>query len=160
MYSEQEITFVRKNRRNAMNLIKGDNPKLKKVCKVAGRRQGIKLAHKMQKFFLTIPKAYGLAAPQVGILYRVFLMRFEGTTTACINPIIVSSGHKKLKMKEGCLSHPYTTEKPINIRRSLEITVCYYNLKAEPVNETLTGMKARIFQHEVDHLDGICIVDK
>jgi peptide deformylase len=143
-----------------MNLIKGDNPKLKKMCEKVGRRQGIKVGRRLNKFFQTVPHAYGLAAPQVGMLHRVFIIRFEGVTTIVINPEILKYGHKKIKMEEACLSHSWTRERGINMKRSFEIDVFYYNGKGETVSETLTDMKARIFQHEVDHLNGICIVDK
>ena len=144
----------------SMNLIKGDNLKLKQVCESVVMRKGIKIGNRLNKFFKTIPNAYGLAAPQIGMLYRVFVMRFQGIVTIVIDPEITFSSHKKLKMKEGCLSHPKTLEEGINVKRSLEIIANYYDGKGEPCNETLTGIKARIFQHEVDHLNGICIVDK
>lgn len=142
------------------NLIKGDNPKLKQICKSVVIRKGIKIGKQLNKFFLTVPEAYGLAAPQVGILYRVFVMRFGGTTTVVIDPEITSFSRKKINMKEGCLSHPETIKDGINVKRSVEIIVSYYDGEGEPRNEILVGMRSIIFQHEVDHLNGICIVDK
>ena len=146
-----------------MDLISGKNAKLKKMCQEVDIKKGIKLGNRLQRFFNSkVHNALGLAAPQVGLVYRVFVMRFEGINTIVINPTIKEYGRQKEKMEEGCLSHFSTMTKngKIRMKRSIEIDVIYWNGKGEKIEETLNDMPARIFQHEIDHLNGKCIVDK
>lgn len=144
----------------SMYLIKGDNPKLKKVCEEVEIPRGIKLGRKLLKYSKTVRAMYGLTASQVGLLVRVLVIRFNGTEEIVINPVISNPSRKKVKMKEGCLTHPKTRTDGIKVKRSFEVDVAYYDGNGHYVEKRVSGMLARVFQHEVDHLDGICIVDK
>lgn len=93
----------------------------------------------------------GLAANQVGINARVFVIASD-PVLAVFNPRIVDMGLEKITMDEGCLSWPGITCK---IKRPLNIRVRYEMPNSETVTHKYGGMTARIFQHELDHLDGI-----
>lgn len=96
-------------------------------------------------------KGLGLSANQCGLPYRVFVM-WSSEPLACFNPRIVDSSTKQVSLEEGCLSFP---ELVIPIKRSQSIKVRYQDFKGEMHTEVFSGMTARVFQHELDHLDGI-----
>ena len=101
-------------------------------------------------------KGIGLAAPQVGIPARVFVIQTDfglsGMSMFCFNPRIVKHSEQQVQIDEGCLSFPGETFK---IKRSAMIDIEYYNHKGELIQGILTGIKSICFQHELDHLDGI-----
>lgn len=94
----------------------------------------------------------GLAAPQVGINKRIFIMGNSDKLIACINPEILSSDGEE-KDIEGCLSFPNLW---LRVMRFKTINVRYQNTAGEVVELTLSGLPARVFQHELDHLNGVC----
>ncbi|WP_170124201.1 peptide deformylase [Breznakibacter xylanolyticus] len=107
----------------------------------------------------------GLAAPQVGISRRIFVidttpMADEGIAPyeqCYVNPQIVSTSDKQSYYTEGCMSIPDIYE---DVLRPESVQVRYTTLTGETVHEELDGIRARIFQHEYDHLDGILFIDK
>lgn len=142
----------------ALPIITGpDNPmlrtKTKRVPKVSKDIQ--KLIRDME---LTVKAAdgLGLAAPQVNQSVRICLARLNGRMTPLVNPDIISKSIEKDIAEEGCLSLPNLY---VNVPRSLSIVLRYQNAKGEEQERRLTDMEARIVQHEVDHLEGILIVD-
>lgn len=94
----------------------------------------------------------GLAAPQVGILKRIFVMGNEQRLFACINPEILESTGEYID-QEGCLSFPNLW---LKVRRYEKIKVKYYNALGEEIISEFEGIIGRVFQHERDHLDGVC----
>jgi peptide deformylase len=94
----------------------------------------------------------GLAAPQCGISKRIFVMGNSDHLVACINPEIIS-GTERIRDLEGCLSFP---DLWMYVERYKVIKVKYYNVAGEKVEQELTELMARVFQHELQHLDGIC----
>lgn len=94
----------------------------------------------------------GLAAPQVGILKRFFIMGNDQKLFVCINPEVVS-GEEEERGLEGCLSFP---DLYMNVKRYKTIQVKYQTITGESIETTLTGLVARVFQHELDHLNGVC----
>lgn len=99
----------------------------------------------------------GLAANQVGIPYRVFVMRGDPENLVCFNPKIVSSSKETTLMEEACLSFPGVT---VKVKRPKEIRVRFQTPSGEATTMTFGGMTARIFQHELDHLDGILFFNR
>ncbi|MGM0640762.1 MAG: peptide deformylase [Thermotogota bacterium] len=99
----------------------------------------------------------GLAAPQVGMPYKFFVMDDGQGKKAVINPKILSFSDENITFEEGCLSIP---EIFAEIERPKTIKVEYYNEYGEKIEEELTDYTARIFQHENDHLNGILFTDK
>lgn len=98
----------------------------------------------------------GLAAPQCGITKRVFVMGNSDHLVACINPEILH-GREHDRGVEGCLSFP---DLWMYVERYRDITVEYYNVSGEKVQQELTGLMARVYQHERDHLWGTCFDTK
>lgn len=98
----------------------------------------------------------GLAAPQVGESLRVCLALVNGKVTPLINPKITSRSREKAFDEEGCLSLPKVW---LQIPRSTEITLKYTDTAGKTQERKLTDFSARVVQHEVDHLEGILIVD-
>lgn len=106
----------------------------------------------------TVKKAEGLgiAAPQVGVSKRVCLANFNGKMTALINPDIFWKSDEVATMEEGCLSLPGID---VNVERAVEIQVRYLDEKGTEQERHLHDLDARVVQHEVDHLNGVLIVD-
>lgn len=108
------------------------------------------------------PADLGLAAPQVGAGVRVALARLNpasenGILITMTNPEITHFSEEKLIAEEGCLSLPNVWA---NVPRAKKITVKFFDSRGREEILHLEGLNARIIQHEVDHLDGILIVDK
>lgn len=93
----------------------------------------------------------GLACPQVGYGWRMFVSKF-GTF---IDPYVIWF-EGEVEMEEGCLSIPGRFEM---VTRPEKIVLSAYNLRGRPVNLDLNGIKARIAQHEIDHLNGKLFID-
>ena len=102
----------------------------------------------------------GLAAVQVGVLKRVFIMRAgkDHILRECINPkILKEEGENKIKV-EGCLSVP---GKCGTVERPEKVWVEYQDRNGKLIsNKKFTGFEAKCFCHELDHLDGILYIDK
>lgn len=98
----------------------------------------------------------GLAAPQVGVSERVFVADIGEGLVAVINPIIVRAAGRDVDV-EGCLSMPGLRG---YVERAAEIEVEGLDVKGKPVRIEAKGLLARVFQHEIDHLDGILFTDK
>lgn len=98
----------------------------------------------------------GLSGPQVGINKRIFVMGNESKMYACINPEVVEATGNEMDI-EGCLSFP---DLWLRVRRAESIKVRYYNAVGELIETEFSGLIARVFQHERDHLDGICYDDR
>lgn len=93
----------------------------------------------------------GLAAPQVGLPFRVFALN-GNPIHVCFNPRIVDASSEEIYLEEGCLTFPGLVMK---IKRPRHIKVRFTMPNGETVTEKYTGMTARCFLHEMDHLDGV-----
>ena len=99
----------------------------------------------------------GLAAPQVGLPHRILVMDDgNGGAQALINPVIENRSGT-IREEEGCLSLPGVFGV---VERSKTITVRAMDADGKPVSLEATGLKARIVQHELDHLDGVLFIDR
>lgn len=104
----------------------------------------------------------GLAANQVGVLRRLFTYEWiaerggEGESGALVNPEVLEASEEMQEGEEGCLSFPglfYPTERPFRVRIGAQ------QVSGEPVELVGEDMLARIFLHEIDHLNGILFID-
>lgn len=103
-------------------------------------------------------KGRGLAANQVGLLKRVFAIQLEGKEPiAMFNPKILNASEFLQKGEEGCLSFPSLW---LEVARPSSIDAEYFDKHGNQCIITLTGIDARCFCHELDHLDGVCFTDK
>lgn len=99
----------------------------------------------------------GLAANQIGIDKRFFVLDVEGRKLKIINPEILEFGDELIEFEEGCLSIPGVYR---NVTRPEKIRVKYMDENNEVHEELLEGLISRAFQHELDHLDGVLFIDK
>jgi peptide deformylase len=94
----------------------------------------------------------GLSANQIGLPYRVFVIRSEETNpTALFNPVIVAISDKMISLKEGCLSFPLLY---LNIKRPEWVRVRYTNQYGETETKRFMGITCRVVLHEYDHMQG------
>ena len=99
----------------------------------------------------------GLAAPQLGVLKRVIVLDVDDGLIALCNPEIVESSEETEVEEEGCLSLPGIT---IPVERSVSVTCEALNLQGKPVRLQAAELLARALQHEIDHLEGVLIIDR
>ncbi|MGH3146131.1 MAG: peptide deformylase [Rubrobacter sp.] len=99
----------------------------------------------------------GLAANQIGRLKRIFVASFDDEDYAIVNPQIESSSEETSMDLEGCLSVPGIG---VEVERAAAVTVTGRNPEGVPVRVDAEGRLARIFQHEIDHLDGVLFLDR
>jgi peptide deformylase len=101
----------------------------------------------------------GLAAPQLGVLHRLLVYRVapQAEPAALVNPEIEWSGSDTEAMEEGCLSLP---EVLVDVERPIHVRVRARNQDGEAILVEASGLEARVIQHEIDHLDGVLIVDR
>lgn len=102
-------------------------------------------------------KGVGLAAPQIGQNIRLCIISTEKGPLVLINPLITWKSLRKEIEEEGCLSCPNVWGL---VKRSKVIYVKAINQEGKALNFRAEGFFARVIQHEVDHLDGILIIDK
>ena len=114
-----------------------------------------KLMHDMSDTVIDAP-GVGLAAPQVGVPRRVFVWRYEGREGALANPSIVEQ-HGREEADEACLSLPGLSYPVV---RSAWVRVVGLNDRGQRVEVVADDWVARIFQHEIDHLDGVLFIDR
>jgi peptide deformylase len=138
------------------------DPRLKKICApVEGVDTALrKLADDMMETMYDAP-GVGLAAPQVGILKRLFVMDFsakdeERAPMALFNPEVIWASDEENTYEEGCLSIPDMYE---DVTRPAAVKVRYLDLDGKPQELDLDGLGATCAQHEIDHLNGRLFID-
>jgi peptide deformylase len=101
----------------------------------------------------------GLAANQVGVLHRLLVYRVhqQAPVAALVNPEIEWAGEQEEAFEEGCLSLPAVH---VDVERPVHIRVKARNEHGEPVTVEASGLEARVIQHELDHLDGVLVLDR
>ncbi|MFN4189459.1 MAG: peptide deformylase [Pseudothermotoga sp.] len=133
----------------------GDPVLRKKAKEVENIDENIKVLIKELFETMYATDGIGLAAPQIGVSLRIFVMD-DGTPRALINPVIVFKSAETNIAEEGCLSVPEVFE---NVERSNEIVIRYTDINGKNIEEKLSGYSARVAQHEYDHLDGVLFID-
>jgi peptide deformylase len=103
----------------------------------------------------------GLAAPQLGVVQRVLVHQGEGEAepVALVNPRIVESSEERDVMEEGCLSLD-AAGVTVDVERPSSVTVEARSPAGEELRIESEGLAARVIQHEIDHLDGVLIIDR
>jgi len=101
----------------------------------------------------------GLAATQVGVLHRVLVYRVQqqAPVAALVNPEIEWAGQETETMEEGCLSLPRVL---VDVERPIHVRVSALDERGEPILVEASGLEARVLQHEIDHLDGVLMLDR
>lgn len=104
----------------------------------------------------------GLAANQIGLNKRIFVMGSEKAAGfplpfALFNPRIIETSQEEILDYEGCLSFPGIY---LNVKRPSWIITEFQNSKGDIIEARIDGYMSKCFQHELDHLNGVCFVDK
>ena len=99
---------------------------------------------------------YGLSANQLGIPYKAFAMIKDGDPIVCFNPEVKEYSDETNYVKEGCLSFPGLW---FAVERASGVSVMYYDEEGEGKYGILAGLSARIFQHEMEHMEGELFID-
>jgi peptide deformylase len=101
----------------------------------------------------------GLAATQLGVMHRVLVYRVEGDApvAALVNPRLEWSSDDTEPLDEGCLSLPGVL---VEVERPIHVRVAAQDERGEDIVIEASGLEARVIQHEMDHLDGVLILDR
>jgi peptide deformylase len=144
----------------SLKIIFYPDPRLKKISQpVTVFDQKLKDLVSQMFELMREAKGVGLAAPQVGQNIRLFIMNHDGDVAndqVYINPQL-SDADGDAEDEEGCLSLPKIN---IDVLRSETIRISALDLEGKPFAQTETGYLARIWQHEIDHLNGILLTDR
>ena len=99
----------------------------------------------------------GLAATQVGRLKRVFVAAIEDDEYIVVNPVLTDISETTETATEGCLSIPGIQ---VDVERPTAVTISGQDVSGKPLQIEASDLLARVLQHEVDHLDGVLILDR
>jgi peptide deformylase len=99
----------------------------------------------------------GLAANQVGRLKRVLVAAVEDQEYVIVNPVLTNEAETMESVSEGCLSIPGIQ---VEVERPIAVTVSGQDISGKPLRLEASDLLARVLQHEVDHLDGVLILDR
>jgi peptide deformylase len=101
----------------------------------------------------------GLAATQLGVLHRLLVYRVQADSgvIALVNPELDYAGEETETMEEGCLSLPGIH---VEVERPIFVRVRARDGRNQPISIEASGLEARVIQHEMDHLDGVLILDR
>lgn len=138
-----------------MQLVNGDDPILKKECEEFDFSNPPFDPIEFSKNLVQTMYDYngiGLAANQVGVPYKIFCMRGKPADFVCFNPRIVMPSQEVIVLEESCLSFPKLI---VKVKRPRHVRVRFQSPTGETVTQQFTGMTARVFQHELDHLNGV-----
>lgn len=148
-----------------LKLITSPNPILNKVLPDFDFDNPVMDPYQMEEEMVRLmaeENGIGLSANQVGIEARVFVImtrNLKGVTTpfAVFNPKIIGASEEMEDGEEGCLSFPGLF---FNVKRHAHIIVEFFDRDKNPVIIRLDGIDSRCFQHELDHLNGVCFTSK
>lgn len=143
-----------------MELVKPNNPILTTTCQQFNFQEPpfdpVEFSRELVKHMYEW-NGLGLAANQVGVPYRIFAMRGHPENFVCFNPRIVLPSTQEVELEEGCLTYPGLI---VKIKRAQHVKVRFQLPNTEMVTRTFTGMTARIFQHEMEHVEGLIFYNK
>lgn len=148
---------------NPLKIVNYPHPALRAKCRpLTGLDESVRAtaAHMLDLMYQR--EGLGLAAPQVALDYQLLVINFKGDPgqkdmeVVAVNPVVTDT-KGVLKDREGCLSFPGLYQ---DIRRAKTVTVQYYDLDGVLKAMTCSDLAARIWQHEIDHLQGTLFIDK
>lgn len=143
-----------------LHIIKWPDPRLKRAsAPVTTFDADLKALADRMFVLMREAKGVGLAAPQVGVNIRLFVMNATGQPAddrVYVNPVL-TDGSGSEEDEEGCLSLPTIY---IQVVRDATLTMTAQDAEGNNVQETATGFVARVWQHETDHLNGVLLTDR
>ena len=142
-------------------LVKEDNPILKQVCEPVDFEATTKEERQalVDRMVATMNESngIGLAAPQIGVAKRVFILLDESVPICCFNPEIVHTVGNNVVDYEGCLSFPKLW---LKVERAEGVVGKYQDIDGNVVERQFDGITGRCFLHELDHVNGVPFVDR
>jgi peptide deformylase len=157
--SEREIELIERRESALAQVVKFGDPVLKsRASPVSEIGEDLRAEVDRMIAIMRDGLGVGLAATQLGILRRVLVFQpsNDAQPTALINPEVEWASDDLVVAEEGCLSLPRVS---MDVERPLHATFTGLDLDAEPVVLEASGLEARVLQHEIDHLDGVLILD-
>lgn len=145
-----------------MNLIPSDHPTLHTRAPYLSNplpelMELLRIAEEMHNFLDGTGIGVGLSATQIGLPIRLFIINYGGRRLTCLHPEIIKTDGNPIVDFEGCLSYP---GQRVPVSRYPRIKVQFMNLGGNVESFYMKDMMARIYQHELDHLNGITILDR
>lgn len=141
-------------------LVYGGHPALKATSQEVGP-EGLDEARLIAQRLRTLCVEHdglGMAANQIGVTKRIAFIKPPGDTGyTIVNPVFTPAGNRRTSAREGCLSYPNFLTR---VMRWEQGTLEYTTLEGKRKTRHISRLEARIVQHEIDHLDGITIMEK
>ena len=157
---ELEAKLLERREVALANVIKFGDPVLKSVASPVSEF-GPELRAEVERMIgiMRDGMGVGLAATQLGVLRRLLVFQAgpDNEPTALINPQIEWSSRELSLAEEGCLSLPRVS---MDVERPLHVRVSGRDAEGEAIEIEASGLEARVLQHEIDHLDGVLILDR
>ncbi|RJQ14027.1 peptide deformylase [Candidatus Parcubacteria bacterium] len=143
-------------------IVKNPNPVLRQKAKLVppkkiSEEEFTEIIGNMKSTLNATPNGIGLAAPQIGHSWRIFIVKIPEYEGVFINPEIMDIGKRTTLLEEGCLS---VTDTYGPVARPKTIKIKALNEQGLPFKVRAKGLLARVIQHEIDHLDGTLFIDK
>jgi peptide deformylase len=153
---DEELDRRQREARREIRVI-GDPVLRERAAEVQTFDRGLrKLAKRMIRIMHDAP-GVGLAATQVGVLQRLLVYDVDEDPRVLVNPELDEFSDEVEENDEGCLSVPGVT---LPVERSVRVRVRGQDAAGEPLDFVAEGLEARVIQHELDHLNGVLIVDR
>jgi peptide deformylase len=142
-----------------VEIIAHPNPALKQPAREVDTAADTELEHLVREMAKAMYEApgVGLAATQLGVQKRVLVFDLDEGLVALCNPVVLAASDAREIDDEGCLSLPGIT---VPVERACEIVAEGTALDGCRVHIEASGLMARVLQHEIDHLDGVLIIDR
>lgn len=142
-----------------MKILEYPNDALREISEEVKDPTGVEVKQLILDMIQTLRanNGLGLAAPQVGKNLRICVIEIENELFVLINPEIKTLSNEKIPSEEGCLSFP---NKFMNLQRHKRVKIKAIDLNGKSQIIRARGLLARVIQHEIDHLNGVLIVDR
>jgi len=157
---QREAELVERREAALARVVKFGDPVLKsKASPVTDFGPGLRAEADRMIAIMRDALGVGLAATQLGVLRRllVFQAGADSAPTGLVNPTVDWLSEEAVVAEEGCLSLPRVA---MDVERPLHAVVGGFDVEGEPVRIEASGLEARVLQHEIDHLDGVLILDR
>ena len=155
-----EVELIERREAALANVVKFGDPVLKSKASPISNF-GPELRAEVERMFeiMRDGMGVGLAATQLGVLRRLLVFQAgpDGEPTALVNPEVEWLSEEAAVAEEGCLSLPRVS---MDVERPLYARFSGRDVEGEPIVIEAAGLEARILQHEIDHLDGVLILDR
>ena len=154
---EKEKRYLQKQQQLRLVIRKGDDQSLSTNCTFLTPNDDLSFIEDLKKVLKAHDNGVGLAANQIGVKKRAFVMyplKDKEWINILINPVIIEKSEETIEIEEGCLSYPGISA---STKRYNRIKLQYLDELSNEIIEEFEGFNAVVVQHEMDHLNGISI---